>query len=56
MDNLRHKKYKNKQLENNSEPINICILTDIVKFEKRRSSKEEIIYNEYRVLLRELVN
>lgn len=55
MDNLRHKKYKNKQLENNSEPINICII-DIGKFEKRRTSKEEIIYNEYRVLLKQLVN
>ena len=39
MDHLRHQKYKNKQLGNNSKPINISI-NKMDKFEKNELTKK----------------
>ena len=40
---LRHQNYKKERLENNFKTINISI-NDMVKFEKKRTNKEENIY------------
>ena len=49
MDHLRHKKCKNKRLENNFISINISI-NDIDKFEKqKRIKKEQDIYKKHLV-------
>ena len=62
MGNLRHQKYKNKQLknstvelENNFKIINISI-NDIDKFEKKKINKKESIYKKHLVWLIRLVN
>ena len=61
MGNLRHQKYKNKQLknstvelENNFKIINISI-NDIDKFAKKKNKKESI-YKKHLVWLIRLVN